>query len=80
MGSQSVEQLVFAGMVDRPVVVEPSAAMMSSDTGLIPIRQFDQRWKFTGRLAERLDDSRSGPTHAVEEMVSQRLFGIISGY
>ncbi|CAN0492001.1 unnamed protein product, partial [Discosporangium mesarthrocarpum] len=43
MESQCVEQLVFEGMLDRPVVVKSSAAMMSSDAGLIPIRQFDQR-------------------------------------
>ena len=85
MESQSVEQLVFEqlvfeGMVDRPVVVKSSAAMMSSDAGLIPIRQFDQSWKFTRRLAECLDDTRSDPTHAVGEMINQRLFGIIAGY
>lgn len=80
MESQSVEQLVFEGMVDRPLVVKSSAAMMSSDAGLIPIRQFDQRWKFTRRLAECLDDTRSDPTHAIDEMINQRLFGIIAGY
>ena len=80
MDSQSAEQLVFEGMVNRPVVVKSAAAMMSSDAGLIPVRQFDQRWKFTGRLAECLDDTRSDPTHAVDEMINQRLFGIIAGY
>lgn len=80
MESQSAKQLVFEGMVDRPVVVKSSTAMMSSDAGLISIRQFDQRWKFTRRLAECLDDTRSDPAHAIDEMVSQRLFGIIPGY
>ena len=80
MESQSAQQLVFEGMVDRPVVVKSSAAMMSSDAGLISIRQFDQRWQFTRRLAECLDDTRSDPAHAIDEMVSQRLFGIIAGY
>ena len=67
MESQSVEQLVFEGMVDRPVVVKSSAVLMSSDAGLIPLRQFDRRWKFTRRLAECLDDSRSDPTHAIDD-------------
>lgn len=80
MESQCVEQLVFEGMLDRPVVVKSSAAMMSSDAGLIPIRQFDQRWKFTRRLAECLDDTRSAPAHSIDEMIRQRLFGIIAGY
>jgi hypothetical protein len=26
---------------DLPIVVEPSAGQLSSDTGLLPIRQFD---------------------------------------
>lgn len=51
MESQSVEQIVLECMLDHPVVVKSPASLMSSDTGLIPVRQFDQRWKFTRRLA-----------------------------
>jgi hypothetical protein len=27
----------------RPLVIEPSSGQLSSDAGLLPIRQFDQR-------------------------------------
>lgn len=76
----ALQQLVFEGMIDRPVVVRPSAGMMSSDAGLIPLRELDRRWKFTERFADCLDDSRVDPDHTLDEMIRQRLFGIIAGY
>ena len=81
MESQSaLTQLVFEGMIDRPVIVQPSAGMMSSDAGLIPLRELDRRWKFTERFADCLDDPRIDPDHTQAEMIRQRLFGIIAGY
>jgi hypothetical protein len=74
------DQLSFDFLPDLPVVVQPSAGRLSSDAGLLPIRQFDQRWNFTARLAACLDDPRVDPGHSLAEMVRQRLFGILAGY
>ena len=81
MDSQGVQkQLSFERITDRPVLVQPSAGMMSSDAGLIPVRELDRCWKFTERFAGCLDDSRVDPDHTLDEMIRQRLFGIIAGY
>lgn len=46
MNSQSAKQLSFELLIDRPVVVQSSAAQMTNDAGLLPIREFDRRWQF----------------------------------
>ena len=43
--------LDFLGM---PIVIEPSAGPLSSDAGLLPIRQFDQRIRLTRAFAGAL--------------------------
>lgn len=80
MDSQCAEQLSFGFLIDRLVVVQPSNAQMSSDAGLLPVREFDRQWRFTERMADCLSDSRSRPEHAVPEMLRQRLFGILADY
>ena len=51
---------------------------MTSDAGLLPLRQFDERWGYTARLAGLLADTRRDPEHPVVEMVRQRLLGILA--
>ena len=46
----------------------------------MPIRQFDEAWGYTRRLAGRLVDRRDDPDHSHEQMVRQRLYGILAGY
>jgi hypothetical protein len=53
---------------------------MTSDAGLIPIRQFDERWRYTRRLTDCLHDTRPIPRHTLLEMTRQRLYGILAGY
>jgi len=40
------------------VVVDVSNEALSSDCGLIPIRQFDEQIGFTSQISEALDDRR----------------------
>lgn len=55
---------------------------MSSDGGLLPLRQFDERHGFTRRLAACLGDGRQAGkvAHAVPTLLRQRVYQIISGY
>ena len=80
MKSQTVWQrtLEFAGC--KPVIVETSEALLTSDAGLLPLREFDRRWQFTERMAACLDDDRRHPAHSRAEMLRQRLFGILADY
>lgn len=65
-----------------PLVIEPSQGQLSSDAGLLPIRQFDQRIGLTRAFAATLDDPRNAglTEHTFLEMVRSRAYGILAGY
>ncbi|MEZ6054097.1 MAG: IS1380 family transposase [Planctomycetaceae bacterium] len=64
----------------KRVVVENSAGRLSSDAGLLVVREFDERIGMTASFAAMLDDPRHDPTHAMLAMVRQRVYGILAGY
>lgn len=80
MSSQGAQQLSFDFLPDLPVIVQPSVGQMSSDAGLLPLRQFDQRWKYTARMAQCLFDPKPSREQSLESMLRQRIFGILAGY
>lgn len=80
MLEQTVDQLQFDFLPQKPIVVQSRPQPISGDAGLLPIRQFDQRWRYTRRLAACLTDRRCDPDHAQVEMVRQRLYGMLAGY
>jgi hypothetical protein len=65
-----------------PIQMEISAAPLTSDAGLLPLRQFDERIGLTGRFAAALDDPRRPclTEHSFLDMVRMRVFGILAGY
>ena len=65
---------------EAPVVVQRHAGQITADAGLLPVRQFDQRLRFTERLAGCLTDASPGRARPLLSMVRQRVFGIIAGY
>jgi len=77
---QAVDQLRFDFHAKLSIVVRPSAGQITSDAGLLPIRQFDARWRYTRRMAACLLDTSFRRTHPFELMLRQRIFGIIAGY
>ena len=82
MDSQSDFQLKFDFLPSKPIVVEPSADQVSSDAGLLPFRQLDERIGLTRRLAEALTDRRDAGriNHSFLEMVRMRVYGILADY
>lgn len=80
MSSQTAVQLTFDFLPHLPVVVQRHEGQLSSDAGLLPLRQFDQRWDYTRRLADCLVDPKPSRQHSLLEMLRQRLFGILAGY
>jgi len=58
MSIQTALQARFNFLADRPIVVEPSAGLLSSDAGLLPIRQLDEQLGLTRQFADALDDPR----------------------
>ena len=65
---------------ELPIEIEPVKEHLSTDTGLLLFRQFDEERKLTRGFAAQLVDTRTEPTHSVLEMVRSRVFGIIAGY
>jgi hypothetical protein len=62
--------------------MEISPSALSSDTGLLPVRQFDERIGLTSGFAAALRDTRD-PTFTKQsllDMVRQRIYGIIADY
>jgi hypothetical protein len=64
-----------------PLVIEPSRGQLSSDAGLLPVRQFDQRIGLTWAF----DDAVDGPCvtglveHSLSERAPARVVGILAG-
>ena len=79
---QSAWQVSFAFMGSKPVVIEPRRAALSSDAGLLPIRQLDEQLGLTKQLAEALEDLRDPDQieHTVAEMTRMRVYGILADY
>lgn len=80
MSSQTALQFTFDFLPHLPVIVQQHEGQLSSDAGLLPLRQFDQRWNYTQRFAECLVDPKPSRQHSLSSMLRQRLFGILAGY
>ena len=79
---QGAWQQVLSFFGEKPIVVEPVEADLSSDAGLLPIRQLDEALQLTEQFAAVLMDPRDGPalTHSYLEMTRSRVYGILAGY
>src|SRR5581483_8203629 len=80
MSGQPVWQRTLDFPDDRPVVIEPSTALLTSDAGLLPLRQLDEHLSLTRQFADALDDPRDPDRieHTVLEMVRARVYGILA--
>ncbi len=71
------------GLLDRrPLVAEFNGGEISSDAGLLLIRQIDQHYGLSQQIAACFTDHRdpSRVEHSIEAMVAQRLYGLVQGY
>jgi hypothetical protein len=66
----------------HPACPRTVAGQLSSDTGLLPVRQFDERIGLTRAFADALDDPRAPDLteHTFLDMVRARVYGILAGY
>ena len=82
MSLQTVGQLSFDFFRSRPIKVEISPAPLSSDAGLLAVRQFDERIGLTEGFAGALRDTRDPvlSEQSLLVMVRQRIYGIIADY
>jgi hypothetical protein len=78
----AASQKSFDFVLGKPVVVEVTDAQLSSDAGLLPIRQFDERIGLTAGFIAALEDPRhpSYVDHTFAEMTRMRIYGILADY
>jgi len=82
MSLQSVPLLSFEFFPSRPVQIEISPAPLTTDAGLLPIRQFDDQIRLTEQFAAAIEDKRDPDfvQQSLLSMVRQRIFGILADY
>jgi hypothetical protein len=82
VNSQSAALLPFDFFQPLPIHIQVVDAPLTSDAGLLPLRQFDHRIGLTQQLAAVLDDPRDADLieHSFTAMVRMRVFGILAGY
>lgn len=78
--TQTAEQLNFDFLPQLAVVVQRQAEQITSDAGLLVIAQFDHQWNYSRHMAQCLGEWRIDPEHTLEQMLCQRLYGILADY
>ena len=75
-------QLHFSFHRNRRIVAQFDGGPISSDAGLLPLRQFDERHHLTRRWAAALSDTRPPEriAHTSQALLTQRIYQIVAGY
>jgi len=74
--------LSFGSLARRPIVADFNGGEISSDGGLLLMRQVDQQYGLSEQIAACFTDHRdpSRVEHSIQELVAQRLYGLVQGY
>ena len=82
MSLQSVPLLSLDFLPARSIEIVVSPAPITSDAGLLPIRQFDEQIGLTVAFAAAIEDRRDPLLidHSMLTMVRQRIYGILADY
>ncbi len=80
--SARAQCVLFEGLATKPVTVRFEDERTSSDGGAILLKAADRRLGMISAMAEGFTDRRdtSRVKHEIEEILSQRIFGIACGY
>ncbi|MBT13419.1 MAG: IS1380 family transposase [Oceanospirillaceae bacterium] len=76
------ETLTFSPLARRQIEADFSGGHITSDAGLLLLREVDKQHRLTRRLASVLQDPRTPEMvrHKLGTMVRQRVFGVAAGY
>jgi len=77
-----VDEVEFSKLGRRKLQVNFGGGEVSSDGGLLLVREIDRRLKLTERVAKVLHDPRDPDliTHPLVDLLRQRVYGIVHGY
>jgi len=75
-------QICFSFQEKKTITINFNGGDITSDAGLLPIREYDEKIGFTQRLTEVISDKRQPYLihHELTDLVRQRLYGIIASY
>lgn len=81
-GNGEKESGTIRPQFDRSIEMDFQGAKITSDTGLLLLREIDERFGVLGPMASELEDSRSWvhSKHSLLQMVRQRVYQIAAGY
>lgn len=76
------EPLLFQDLGSRKVVADFSGGTLSSDGGVLLVRQVDAGLGLTASLAQCFRDGRQSVyvDHTVQQLLAQRIYGLVLGY
>jgi len=76
------QPLLFQDLGARKVVVDFSGGTLSSDGGVLLVRQVDASLGLTASLAQCFVDGRQPiyVDHSVQQLLAQRIYGLVLGY
>jgi len=82
MSNCTVDDVEFSNLKRRKLEANFSGGDISSDGGLLLVREVDRRLKLTERVAKVLHDPRDPDLieHPLVDLVRQRIYGIVHGY
>ncbi|MBU6411275.1 MAG: IS1380 family transposase [Verrucomicrobia bacterium] len=76
------QPLLFQDLASRKVVADFSGGKLSSDGGVLLVRQLDAGIGLTASLAQCFRDGRQAVyvDHTVRQLLAQRIYGLVLGY
>jgi hypothetical protein len=74
--------LGFGDLAGKEVVAAWDGGEVTSDAGLLLLRQIDEQWGLTPAIVAEMEDLRQPGkvVHSLEELVRTRVYGIAQGY
>jgi len=76
------EQIDFQPLGGRQVTGQFNGGRITSDAGVLQLRELEEQFGLIERLAECFEDHRNQEhvEHSLEELLRQRIFGLVLGY
>src|SRR5690554_7069500 len=76
------QKLTFSPLSRRQIEADFSGGHITSDAGVLLLREVDKQHRLTQRLAETLTDQRDPRMirHELKSLVRQRVYGVAGGY
>jgi len=79
---EPVQPILWDDLFDKPVAVEFSAERLTDNAGMLLPAAVDRRWSLTARIAAALRDRRDPDAilHSLQDLLRQRVYGLLAGY